>query len=120
MKKNSPSSIDEYIKLYPADVQKMLEGIRETIKKVVPEASEKISYQIPTFYLNGNLVHFAAFADHVSFFPTGAGVEAFKDELRSYKTAKGTIQFPIDKPIPLDLISRITKFRVEQNRKKTK
>ena len=117
IKRSSPKTIDEYIKGYPKNIQKLLNGIRHTIKKAAPEATEKISYQIPTFYLNGNLVHFAAFRDHISFFPTSAGVEAFKDELSEYKTAKGTIQFPLDKPIPLDLITSITEYRVSQVKK---
>jgi len=108
-------NIDEYISSFSKEVQVILEKIRETIRKVAPNATEKISYQIPTFYLNGNLVHFAAFKDHISFFPTSSGVNAFKKELSKYKTSKGTIQFPIDKPIPFGLIEKITKFRIEEN-----
>lgn len=121
MQKANYKTIDEYIRLFPENVQALLARVREAIRKAAPSATEKISYQIPTFYLNGNLVHFAAFKDHISFFPTGSGVEAFKKDLTVYKTAKGTIQFPLDRPLPLDLITRITKYRVEQNQsKKTK
>lgn len=118
MQKASFKNTDEYIALFSPDIQKTLLTLRETIKKAAPMATEKISYQIPTFYLNGNLVHFAAFKNHISFFPTGEGVEAFKDELGEYKTSKGTIQFPLGKPLPLGLITKIVKFRVEQNLKK--
>ena len=108
-------TIDEYIKTFPEDVQSILEKMRQTIRKAAPEAEEAISYQIPTFKLNGNLVHFAAFKDHVSFFPTGKGVAAFKKELSSYKGSKGTVQFPLDKPIPYDLVRKITLFRRKQS-----
>src|ERR1700674_5246131 len=108
-------TIDEYIKTFPEDVQGSLEKMRQTIRKAAPEAEEAISYQIPTFKLNGNLVHFAAFKDHVSFFPTGKGVAAFKKELSSYKGSKGTVQFPLDKPIPYDLVRKITLFRRKQS-----
>jgi uncharacterized protein YdhG (YjbR/CyaY superfamily) len=111
-------SIDEYIATFPEDIQKKLEEVRVTIKAAAPEAQEKISYQVPTFYLYGNLVHFAGFKNHISFFPTSSGVQAFKDELSQYETSKGTIRFPIDKPLPLDLISKITKYRVAENLKR--
>jgi len=114
-KLQAPRSIDEYIKQFPPGIQQKLEEIRAVIRSVAPEATEKISYQMPTFYLEGNLVHFAAFQDHISFFPTPSGVEQFSDELRAYKTSKGTIQFPLDKPIPFDLVRRITTFRVAEN-----
>ena len=111
----TPKDIDTYIAAFPSDIQTVLRQIRKTIREAAPEATEKISYQIPTFYLKGNLVHFAAFKDHFAFFPTSSGVEKFKDELSGYKLSKGTIQFPLGKPIPYDLITKITKFRVEEN-----
>jgi uncharacterized protein YdhG (YjbR/CyaY superfamily) len=113
--RTAPKTMDEYIAGFPKDVQEKLEGIRMTIKKAAPDAQEKISYQIPTFYLKGNLVHFAGFKDHISFFPTSSGRENFKNELSVYKGAKGTVRFPLDEPIPYDLISRIVVFRVKEN-----
>ncbi len=118
VKKAPPETIDEYIAQCPPDVQPILSKIRATIHEAAPQAVEKISYQMPGFYLKGMLVWFAAFKDHVSFFPTGAGVAAFKDELSGYKIAKGTIQFPLDHPIPYDLIIRIVKYRAAENLKK--
>jgi len=112
-------SIDEYISTFPEDVQQKLQSIRSVIKNTAPEAVEKISYQMPTFYLHGNLVHFAAFKHHIGFYPAAQGIEAFNQELSAYKGAKGSVQFPLDKPLPLDLITRIVKFRVEQNMQKT-
>ena len=114
-KHTAPKNIDEYIAGFPKDIQENLEKIRMTIRNVAPEAEEKISYQIPTFFLMGNLVHFAAFKNHMSFFPTSSGIEKFKNELSAYKGAKGTVQFPLDKPIPFDLISKIVRFRVLEN-----
>lgn len=116
----SYSSINEYIALFPEEVQDKLEQIRAVIKATAPEATEKISYQVPTFYLQGNLVHFAAYKNHISFFPTSSGVQAFKDELSPYATSKGTIKFPLNKPMPLDLIRRITQYRVAENLEKAK
>lgn len=113
-------TIDEYIALQPEKVILILEEIRETIRNVIPEAEETIGYQIPTFKYYGNLVHFAAYKNHIGFYPGASGVEAFKDEISEYSTSKGTIQFPIDEPIPLDLISKITAFRVKQNLEKKK
>lgn len=111
----SYKNIDGYLDLFPEDVRAVLQRIRSTIKKAAPDAVEAISYGIPTFKLNGkNLVHFAAFKKHYSFFPTSSGVEAFKDELKDYEVSKGTIQFPSEKPMPFELIETITKFRVEQ------
>jgi uncharacterized protein YdhG (YjbR/CyaY superfamily) len=111
------TSIDEYIATFPEDIQKILEEIRATIKVAAPEATEKISYQMPTFYLKGNLVHFAAYKRHIGFYPAPRGIEAFKDELARYEGSKGAIRFPIGEPLPLDLISRIVKFRVTDNLK---
>lgn len=113
-----PKSIDEYISWYPPEVAGRLEILRQTIAKAAPEAKETISYSMPAFEFNGVLCYFAAFKDHLSFFPTASGVEAFKEELQGYKASKGTIQLPQDKPLPLELISRIVKFRVEENTRK--
>lgn len=114
MDRPSPKSIDEYIERCPKTIQGKLQKIRVTIQRAAPDAKEAISYQIPTFKFGGNLVHFAAFADHISFFPTSSGVAKFKKELEGYETSKGTIRLPLDKPIPYDLISRITKYRVKE------
>lgn len=111
----APQNIDEYIAGFPPDIQAILEKIRLTIKKAAPAAQEKISYQMPTFFLNGNLVHFAAFKHHIGFYPAPRGIEQFKDELSVYKGAKGSVQFPLDQPMPLGLISKIVKFRVKEN-----
>ena len=114
------NSIDEYIATFPEDVQKILEEIRATIRAAAPEAEEKISYQMPTFFLNGNLIHFAAFKNHIGIYPTPSGTQAFKDEISRYQGAKGSIRLPIDEPMPLKLISRIVKFRVTENLAKAK
>ena len=116
----APKDIDEYIAGFPKDVQKLLEKMRLTIRNAAPDAEEAIKYQIPTFVLNGNLVHFAAFKNHIGFYPAPRGIEAFKEELTGYEGAKGTVRFPFDKPIPFDLIGRIVKFRVEENLRKAK
>lgn len=113
--KNRVENIDEYISLFPDNVQKILQEMRLTIKKSAPKAEEAISYRIPTFKLNGNLVHFAAFKSHIGFYPTSSGISAFKKELSQYKSSKGAIQFPIDKPIPFDLVRKIVKYRVKEN-----
>jgi uncharacterized protein YdhG (YjbR/CyaY superfamily) len=114
-----PKNIDEYIAGFPHDVQEILKQIRTTIRKVAPDAEEAIKYQIPTFVLNGNLVHFAAFKNHVGFYPTPSGIEAFKEELARYEGAKGSVQFPIDKPMPLGLIEKLVKFRVKETEAKS-
>jgi uncharacterized protein YdhG (YjbR/CyaY superfamily) len=111
------SSIDEYIATFPADIQAILQELRATIHAAAPEATEKISYQMPTFYLKGNLVHFGAFTNHIGFYPAPRGIEAFQKELSAYKGSKGAVQFPIDEPLPLELVSRIVRFRVEENLK---
>lgn len=108
---NKFKTIDEYILSFPDDIQNILKRIRKAIKEEVPEATEDISYGMPTFKLNGNLIHFAAYKHHIGFYPTPSGVEVFKKELEEYKTSKGAIQFPLNKPIPLDLIRRIVKYR---------
>ena len=110
-------SIDEYIADFPEDIQKRLRDMRATIKAAAPEATEKISYQMPTFYLKGNLVHFAAFKNHIGFYPVPSGIEAFKEELSAYENSKGGVRFPLSKPLPLDLITRIVRFRVAENQK---
>lgn len=115
-----PKNIDEYIAGFPKDIQKLLEQIRLTIKKAAPEAEETISYAIPTFTLNGNLVHFAAFKNHIGFYPFPSGNEAFKKELSKYKGGKGTVQFPLDEPLPFNLISKMVKFRVKENLERIK
>lgn len=112
------SSIDEYIVSFPEHVQKKLVELREAIREQAPDAQEKISYQIPTFFLNGNLVHFAAYANHIGFYPTSSGIRAFKNKLSKYKSAKGSVQFPMEEPLPLGLIKMIVKFRVKENMKK--
>lgn len=120
MKRTIATNIDEYIQGYPKDVQKILKEIRATIKKAAPGAEEAIKYAIPTFMLNGNLVFFAAYENHIGFYPAPTGAEAFKKELSVYKTGKGSVQFPIDKPMPLGLITKIVKFRVKENLEKAK
>jgi len=115
--KTGYASIDEYIASYPEETRVKLEQMRGTIKAAAPEALEKISYQMPTFYLHGNLVHFAAHTSHIGFYPAPSGIEAFQRELSIYKSSKGAVQFPLDKPLPLDLVSKIVKFRVEENLK---
>lgn len=115
----SPKNIDEYVAAFPRDVQEILKQIRTTIKKAAPDAKETIKYQIPTFVLNGNLVHFGAFKNHVGFYPTPSGIEEFKHELAEYEGAKGSVQFPIDKPMPLNLIERIVEFRAGEARAKS-
>ena len=122
MKLNKPiaKTIDEYIADHPKDVQKLLVQVRNTVKASAPGAVEKISYGIPTFTLNGNLVHFGAYKNHIGFYATPTGHEAFKKELSAYKQGKGSVQFPIDQPLPLDLISKIVQFRVIENSEKSK
>jgi uncharacterized protein YdhG (YjbR/CyaY superfamily) len=111
------TTIDEYIAQFPEDIRNNLDAIRVAIHRAAPDATEAIRYGIPTFRLNGNLVHFAAFKNHISFFPTSSGVEKFKKELAPFKISKGTVQFPHGNAIPLDLIEAITRFRVEECRK---
>jgi uncharacterized protein YdhG (YjbR/CyaY superfamily) len=119
-KKSKPTTIDEYIAGFTPPVRAKLEEIRQTIRRAAPDANETINYQIPTFVLNGNLVHFAAFKNHIGFYPTPSGIEAFKKELSVYEGAKGSVQFPNDQPLPLALITKIVKFRVKQNLEKVK
>ena len=112
------TSVDEYIATFPEETQKILQEVRATIKASAPDAEEKISYQMPTFFLKGNLIHFAAFKNHIGLYPTPSGTEAFRHELSIYQGAKGSVRLPIDKPMPLKLISKIVKFRVAENLKK--
>jgi uncharacterized protein YdhG (YjbR/CyaY superfamily) len=119
MKSESPTdTIDAYISGFPENVQDILQKIRRIISDAAPDAEEAIKYQIPTFVLGGNLVHFAAFEKHIGFYPTPSGIEQFKDALSAYNSAKGSVQFPLDFPIPYDLIKRIVRFRVKENRDK--
>lgn len=111
----TPNTIDEYIAGFPDDVQQSLQQIRRTIREAAPDAQEAISYQMPTFKLHGNLVHFAGYKKHVGFYPDPSGIEAFKDELAPYASSKGAVQFPLDQPLPYDLIGRIVTFRVSEN-----
>lgn len=108
-------SIDEYISACPEAVRQKLESLRTVIKSAAPEASEKISYQMPTFYLKGNLVHFAAHKNHIGFYPAPSGIQAFQRELSAYETSKGAVKFPLDQPLPLDLIRRMVEFRAAEN-----
>jgi uncharacterized protein YdhG (YjbR/CyaY superfamily) len=114
-RKHENKSIDEYIHSFPEHIQKKLEELREVIKEQAPQAQEKISYQMPTFFLNGNLVHFAAYSKHIGFYPTPHGIDAFESEISKYKNAKGSVQFPIEEPLPIELIKKIVKFRVEES-----
>jgi len=114
-----PKTIDDYISVFQPETQAILQQLREVVKGAAPEAEEKISYQMPTFYLNGNLVHFAAYSKHIGFYPTPSAIEAFSAQLKNYKHAKGSVQFPIDQPMPYVLIEQIVRFRVEENTKKS-
>jgi len=115
MEKTDPKTIDEYIALFPAKTQEILQQVRETIQNAVPNAKEVISYKMPAFKQNSVLVYFAAYKKHIGFYPTGSGINAFQHEFGDYKWSKGAVQFPINKPMPLDLISRITKFKAERD-----
>ena len=118
MNRTNPNAIDKYIAIFPEDVQAILEKIRATIQKAAPDAEETINYGVPTFTLKGNLVHFAGFKNHIGFYPTPSGIEKFKKELSKYEGAKGSVQFPLDKPIPYAIIEKIVKFRVKENLEK--
>ncbi len=120
MKNIRTGNVDEYIAGFPKDIQNILEDIRATIRKAAPEAEETIKYAMPTFTLKGNLVHFAAYKNHIGFYPAPRGIEAFKKELSAFAGAKGSVRFPIKNPVPLGLISKIVKFRVKKNLEKAK
>ena len=115
--KKIPASIDEYISDFPANTQTILTELRQTIEKAAPEETEKISWGMPTFYLKGNLIHFAAHKKHIGLYPGAEAIEYFIKDLQDYKTSKGAIQLPLDKPLPLELITKITKFNIARNRK---
>ena len=117
-RQTAPKDIDEYIAGFPSDVQKLLKKLRATIKKAAPDAAETIKYLMPTFTLNGNLVHFAAYKNHIGFYPAPRDVEEFRKELSAYAGSKSSLSFPLNKPIPVELISRIVKFRVKKDREK--
>lgn len=118
MLKNGYKTIDEYIATFPQSTQKLLQQIRSVIAETAPDAKEAISYMMPTFKLNGNLIHFAGYKSHIGLYPGPVAIEAFKEELRQYETSKGAIQFPLDKPLPLDLVKKIVEYRVKQSVKK--
>lgn len=121
MTKTNYNTIDEYIATFPEDIQKVLEKFRNVIREAAPEAEEVISYQMPTFKLGKNLVHFAGYKNHIGFYPAPSGIKAFQHRFENYKWSKGAVQFPLDKPIPYDLITEIVQFRVRENSlKKTK
>jgi len=111
----SPKNIDDYIASFPVEVQEILQKLRQIIRETAPEAEEAIKYQMPTFVLKGNLVHFAAYKKHIGFYPTPSGIEKFKEELSVYKGAKGSVQFPLDQPVPYELVEEIVMFRVREN-----
>lgn len=112
---SQPKTVDQYINSFPERVKVVLHALRRVIKEEAPEAKETIKYRIPTFTLNGNLIHFAAFKNHIGFYPTPSPLEVFKKELSKYQTSKGAIQFPIDQPLPFPLIRKIVRFRVKEN-----
>jgi uncharacterized protein YdhG (YjbR/CyaY superfamily) len=116
----TPASIEAYIAAFPVEIQALLNRIRATIRKAAPQAQEAIKYRIPTFTQNGNLVHFAAFKNHIGFFPTSSGIRAFKKELSAYDGSTGTARFPYGQPLPLALISKIVNFRVKENLERAK
>lgn len=120
MNSSAPANIDEYIAGFPEPIQTLLQQVRATIWEAAPNAEEAIKYAMPAFVLHGNLVYFAAYKNHIGFYATPTGHEAFADELSVYKQGKGSVQFPLDKPLPLDLIRRIVVFRVEENERKKK
>ena len=118
MKKKTIKTVDEYIAVQPANVREKLERLRLTIKKAAPKAEEEISYMMPAYKFQGVLVYFGAYQNHIGFYPTGSGISAFKKELSVYEGSKGTVRFPIDKPLPLMLIKKIVRFRLKKNEQK--
>lgn len=119
MEKTKPETIDQYITAFPQDVGEKLEKVRHTIREAAPEAEATIKYGIPTYVLGKNLVHFAGYKKHIGFYPTPSGIEAFQEQLACYKQSKGAVQFPLDQPIPYELIAEIVRFRVEELRGKS-
>ncbi len=113
--KNGFESVDQYIEAQAADTKTLLESLRKTIREAAPQAEECISYQMPAYKLNGPLVYFAAYKNHIGFYPTGTGIKAFENEITSYKNSKGAVQFPLDQPLPLDLIRKMVLFKVDEN-----
>jgi len=118
MQAKKSNDIDDYISTFPEGVRSKLAKFREIVRSEAPEADEKLAYGIPTFTLNGNLVHFAGYEGHIGFYPTPSAMKEFKNEMRAYKMSKGAVQFPLDEPLPEDLIRRMVRFRVEENMKK--
>ncbi len=118
MNTTQPSTVDEYVAGFPEDIQQLLQQIRQTVREAAPGATETIKYAMPTYTLQGNLVHFAAFKNHIGFYPTPTGIAAFEKEISQYKGAKGSVQFPLGQPLPLDLIRKIVLFRVEEHEAK--
>lgn len=114
-KQKKPTTIDEYIADFPRDMQPLLEKVRAVIRKAAPDAEEAIKYMMPTYVLQGNLIHFAGYNHHIGLYPGSRPIEQFKDELSKYETSKGTVRLPLDKPIPVGLITKITKFCVQRN-----
>ncbi|MCE5259899.1 MAG: DUF1801 domain-containing protein [Chloroflexi bacterium] len=117
-KRAAYTTIDAYIASFPEEIQERLQAMRAAIHAAAPAATEKISYQMPTFYLEGNLVHFAALKRHIGFYPTPSAIEAFREELARYASSKGAVQFPLDEALPLELVGRITRFRAAENLEK--
>lgn len=111
-------TVDEYIAAFPENIQALLQSVRAAIRAAAPDAEERIAYLMPTYSQHGNLVHFAALKNHIGFYPTPSGIDAYHDDLAKYRSTKGAVQFPIDEPLPLDLISKVTRFRVAENRKR--
>ena len=120
MKQTAAKNIDEYIAGFPRDIQERLQQLRSTIRKAAPDAEEAIKYQIPTYVWNGNLIHFAAFKNHIGLYPGSRAIENFKQELGKYELSKGTIRFPLDKPVPAALVTKIVKFNLKQRLEKAK
>lgn len=118
MKKTKAKNVNEYIAEFPASTQKLMKQLRATIKKAAPKAIEDISYDMPAYKLEGALVYFGGYEKHIGFYPTSSGIRAFKDEISQYKNSKGAVQFPLDKPLPLGLITKMVKYRVKENLEK--
>lgn len=114
-KELSYSTVNEYVSLFPKDVQEKLLVMRRAIKEAAPGAEERISYRMPAYFMNGPLVYFAAFKNHIGFYPTASGIVTYKEEFRPYKSGKGSVQFPMDEPLPIELVKRVVRFKVEEN-----